>query len=313
MPMTTITIRAADSALALEEVLRRLGPDAMILSTRQNNGMVEVEASTGEEHHAARTATPAPVMTNGTQSQPRIGFRHRLHQEIARAETPAQVLPPYLPGRVILTGPPGSGRTMLAARLAAHALRAPGAAKPVLVAPRNDLLATSGRLSGWGRLMGLTPHRPVWADGLPETMAPTDQRETQIIELSDMPQPDPAALARLARLPDTAVWLVLPTGLHPAMQDRICTAMADIARLIVLTRTDILPPTADDMTLAERFGLQVALLSGGTGLLDSLHPADTHRREIPTAVALQASTQSIFIRHRRQPSEDLPNATARLF
>ena len=38
--MTRLTIRGADTAQAMDEVLRVLGPDALILSTRQHRGVV---------------------------------------------------------------------------------------------------------------------------------------------------------------------------------------------------------------------------------------------------------------------------------
>ena len=44
--MSTIVVRASDSSLAMDEVVRRLGPDAYILSTKQKNGQVEVRATT---------------------------------------------------------------------------------------------------------------------------------------------------------------------------------------------------------------------------------------------------------------------------
>ena len=44
-----IIIRAADSSLAMDEVVRQLGPDALILSTTRRNGMVEIEATLEEE------------------------------------------------------------------------------------------------------------------------------------------------------------------------------------------------------------------------------------------------------------------------
>lgn len=44
--MPTTTVRAADSAEAMDEVIARLGPDALILSTVKKNGMVEITATT---------------------------------------------------------------------------------------------------------------------------------------------------------------------------------------------------------------------------------------------------------------------------
>jgi flagellar biosynthesis GTPase FlhF len=73
--MTTITIRAADSAEALEEVMRRLGPDALILSTRQSRGMVEMVAGM------------AGIAEN-RQGPPRSNFRaelERIHPDLDEA------------------------------------------------------------------------------------------------------------------------------------------------------------------------------------------------------------------------------------
>lgn len=44
----SITIRAADSALAMEEVVRQLGPDALILSTSRKDGQFEIVAMVEE-------------------------------------------------------------------------------------------------------------------------------------------------------------------------------------------------------------------------------------------------------------------------
>lgn len=57
----SITIRAADSAQAMEEVVRRLGPDALILSSSRKDGQFEIVAMVeGEPHHEAPLA-PAPA------------------------------------------------------------------------------------------------------------------------------------------------------------------------------------------------------------------------------------------------------------
>lgn len=291
--MTTITIRAADSAEALQEVLRRLGPDAMILSTRQNRGLVEVQATTAQpKPDLTRSTTdprpPSPPPRNPPADLPAdppatVTFSFRAHldqatrQTAAAADADTALLPPALSGRVILTGPPGAGCSLLAARLAAAALRATDSAAPVLIAPRRDPLAAAGNLAGWARLMGLTPHRPVWAMDSPPNLPLPDADRLEILDLSALPMPAPEQVKTWASLPDTQIWLVLPSGLHPDLHARLCPPLQGMARLIVLTRTDLCPPTPDDLSLATRFGIPVGLLAQGTGLLNALSPAPLAR------------------------------------
>ena len=44
--MPTITVQAADSATAMDEIWEKLGPDAMIISTSKRNGRIVMEATT---------------------------------------------------------------------------------------------------------------------------------------------------------------------------------------------------------------------------------------------------------------------------
>ena len=44
--MPTITVKAADSATAMDEIWEKLGPDAMIISTSKRNGRIVMEATT---------------------------------------------------------------------------------------------------------------------------------------------------------------------------------------------------------------------------------------------------------------------------
>ena len=45
--MSTLTVKAMDSAAAMEEIVSKLGPDAVILSTTKIDGKVVMEASNG--------------------------------------------------------------------------------------------------------------------------------------------------------------------------------------------------------------------------------------------------------------------------
>lgn len=295
--MATMTIRAADSAQALDEVMRCLGPDALILSTRQHKGQVEIVA-------APAGGLPQPSLPVPEAPPAAAGFSTHLLRRLAGGQTGVQVLPPHLPGRVVLAGPPGSGRSTLAARLAAEALRTPGAARPSLIAPRPDVLVAPGRLAGYARLMGLVPHRPVWPLEGAAPLAPPAADETQIVDLSDMPSPDPARLSGLCARPDSALWLVLPTGLHPDLLDRFCGQFAGMAGHVVLTRTDLCSPTTEDLETPRRHGLPVFLLAGGTGLLDALKPG-------PDKNMTRAPADAPLVTPQAHP-EELPDASTRL-
>lgn len=52
--MPTITVTATDSAMAMDEVVRQLGSEAYILSTTQQNGLVQIKASIDPLHSAPR-------------------------------------------------------------------------------------------------------------------------------------------------------------------------------------------------------------------------------------------------------------------
>lgn len=270
--MATMTIRAADAASALDEVLRLLGPDALIVSTRQSGGLVEITAAPPGSPAVAPAPAPAadgqPPRQPAPATAPGSGFAARLR---ARMEPmPGALAVPPLPPRLILTGPPGSGTSLLAARLAAAARMARTGPQPRLIAPRTDALTPPGLLEGWARLMGLRPDRPVCPEGLAGVLPDPRPDEGQIVDLSGLPGTGPDDLRLAAAIADAQVWLVLPTGLHPSWQDRLCETWAGTADAIALTRADLCPPTDDDLALPARHGLPLALVAAGTGVLDAL-------------------------------------------
>ena len=56
--MAEITVRALDSALAMEEIQKRLGDEALIISTRRVDGKIEITASDNELEAVAKSAGP---------------------------------------------------------------------------------------------------------------------------------------------------------------------------------------------------------------------------------------------------------------
>ena len=56
--MAEITVRALDSALAMEEIQKRLGDEALIISTKRVDGKIEITASDNEVEAVAKSAGP---------------------------------------------------------------------------------------------------------------------------------------------------------------------------------------------------------------------------------------------------------------
>jgi hypothetical protein len=270
--MPVIRIRAADTASALKEVARRFGPDALILSTTQQAGFVEITLPDGDE-----------IPNTPHQSVP--------HQKPQRL--------PDLPSRLVLFGPPGAGVSMLAARLAALHLRRAPEALCQLVAPRPDLLAPASALAAHARLMGLDVVMPLWPE--PSTLDGLEEASgLQIIDLSGLGPRGREYAGLLSQQPGAECWLVLPTGLHLQAQDRIIPHLQTVAHALVLTRADICPLTLEDRALPQRFGLPIAMISQGSGLLETL--------SAPTPASVSAPTLA------SAPDEkEVKHVAARLF
>lgn len=240
--MSLIKICAADTAKALAEIERRFGEDAMIVSTSRKNGGVEI------------------IITQST--------------EIAQAPESTEVSQPdanalSLPSRLVLIGPPGAGVSMLAARLAVHWMRHNPSLNVQLIAPRPDPLAPISPLVAHARLLGLSIETPNWTTGQVAQIADTHGHRPQIVDLSGLGQDGPIHVAPLLGGPSTACWLVLPTGLHIQAQDAILQVYRPNCDALALTRADLCPLTLEDRALPYRFGLPIALIAQGAGLLDA--------------------------------------------
>lgn len=272
--MTAVTIRAETTHKAMEELLRRLGPDALILSTRHAGDGVEITALPPDAAPDAQ-----PVASNGTAPEP-ASFAAAFTREAARkapsdpvAQLARRLLPPEAlaedwPTRILIAGPPGAGKSMLAARLAARLMLADPATRPQIVAPVPAALLVEDRLRGWARLMGLTPDRPAVAQAMhlpdPTPAAP------QIVDLSDIPDQAAALTARLIETDGAELVLCLPAGLHPARTARLCHDWQAFAPTVTLTGLDLWWPEQAELAAIADAGLKLTRTAAGTGLTRAL-------------------------------------------
>ncbi len=289
--MTTITIRAPDSVTALELVQKRLGDDALILSSTWADGQVEIVASDETPVAvpppiatavAAPMPAPAPVDPAPLPVRPALGATRdaepvALPGFLLRADHP--MMPPSPFGavllrqemlttrRLVLFGPAGAGKSMAAIQ---YALLRRTAAKPE---PVEFFFIGSGSHSD-GALLAQKSH----LIGM----------ETRFCPASDLPDPTPDSVQVVvvsARTREAAMFarvacaekrgagvIVLPTGMRADILRSLATPYRQITQAAILSQPQFLPPAAADFTALSDLGIPHLWISAPDRLVNGLDP-----------------------------------------
>jgi flagellar biosynthesis protein FlhF len=237
--------QAPNIGAAMAMVRTELGPDALILGTRQTDGGVEVTAA----------VEPAPQPAAAVEHPARAamlrwhGVPDGLVEVLARADLVASLHARFAFGQLalhkgaaplLLVGPPGAGKTLTVARLATRLVLA--GQSPLVVSADGRRAGAADQLAAFTRLLGLTL---IVADE-PLTLARAlARRQDGCPVLIDMPGLDHNAPAdrttaeELVAASSGDPVLVIPTGLDPAEAGEIADGYKQFgARTLIPTRLD---------------------------------------------------------------------------
>jgi flagellar biosynthesis protein FlhF len=295
--------RAPRTAEAMDLVRATLGEEAVILGTRRVGGEVEVTAALEApdpililpDAPAAVAPSPSAAATEGSEAEagdlPAILARHNLPGPLARrllAGRGGGALPrrleaalrfaPLPDGReqpLLLAGPPGAGKTLTCAKLAARAVLA--GQRPLVVTTDTVRAGAAEQLAAFTRLLGL----PLALAAEPGTLAKAvaaHRRPGQPV-LVDTGGCDPfqaeeaRALLSLARAAAAEVVLVLPGGLDPAEAAELARGFALLGAAHLLpTRLDQARRLGSVLAAAAEAGLALTEAGVGPGATDALVP-----------------------------------------
>jgi flagellar biosynthesis protein FlhF len=241
------TFRAPTMADAMAQVRADLGAEALILNTRRSGNGVEVTAALEPEPDPDPPSPPSPerlatLTWHGVPAALHPALAHGgLADALVRALAfGALPLDPHGPP-VMLTGPPGAGKTLTAVRLATRLVMA--GAPPILITTDGKRAGAMEQLAAFTRLLRI----PLLVASQPVSLARALARRTDgapvLIDTAGADPFDPAQAEELQALATTAgahVALVLPAGLDPAEAADIAAAHAALgAASLIVTRLDL--------------------------------------------------------------------------
>ena len=270
--------RAPCMAEAMGRVRAELGLDALILATRRVADGVEITAALEpEEEDAAPLPDPARAARLAWHGVP-AGLADRLggplEEALGRtlrfvALDLALEAPPLM-----LTGPPGAGKTLTVARLATRLVMA-GAA-PLVITADGQRAGAAEQLAAFTRLLGLT----LIVASHPATLARALlRRQPGCPVLIDAPGADPFdrgqqdEIAGLAATAGAQVALVLPAGGDTSESADLAEAFARAgATVLIGTRLDLARRIGGILAAADAGKLSLAEAGIGPGAADGLAP-----------------------------------------
>jgi flagellar biosynthesis protein FlhF len=270
--------RAPTVAAAIARIRAELGVEALILGTRRVADGVEVTAAIEPDEPAPTAAAPAPALSALEYHGVPAALIRRLDgvplpralatQLRFEALALARACPP-----VLLTGPPGAGKTLTTARLATRLVMS--GSSPLVITADGRRAGATEQLAAFTRLLGIN----LVVASHPVAMAKAiARRQDGAPVLIDLPGSDPFLaqerdeLAALTSSAEACLVVVLSAGLDPAEAADLAGAYREAgASLMVATRLDLARRIGSVLAAAEA-GLAIAEAGIGPGAADGLVP-----------------------------------------
>lgn len=266
------TIRAARMADAMAMLRTELGEDAVILSTRRVAGGVELTAAQDAEDEPLMIAPEAAVTAALPPELRRHNMPPALAQRLAGAPLRTALAQefrfarlPLDPGPLLLSGPPGAGKTLSTAKLATRLVLA--GTPPLLVTADGRRAGAAEQLAAFARVLDLSLAVAATPASLAKALSRRAPGQPALVDMPGCDPFDDAAARRHAALAEAvrgASVLVLPAGLD-------AEEAAETARAFHLLGCRHLLPTRLDAArrlggvLAAAAAADLALTEAGTG------------------------------------------------
>lgn len=262
--------RAPRMAEAMAQVRATLGEEAVILATRRIAGGVEVtaalDAAAAAEPWQIPPEPPLPA-TAGPLARHNLPAALAARLAIGPLEQALEAtlgfaaLPDPAAAPLLLAGPPGAGKTLSCAKLAARAVLAGSA--PLVVTADGARAGAAEQLAAFTRVLGLSLTVAPRPASLAKVVARRQPGQAVLIDSAGCDPFDPgqaAALLDVARVAGAVLLLVLPAGLDPAEAAETARAFRALgARHLLPTRLDV----------ARRLGGVLAAAAAGLALTEA--------------------------------------------
>lgn len=191
---------------------------------------------------------------------------------------------------IMIAGPSGSGRTLVAAKIAARLMETNPESRPLLIAPRTEGYNDGQALRSLSRVLGVD-HVHADADSVPLI------NRGRGAFVFDLPA-DTKAAKRLIhdvqcenKAEDLQVILVIPAGASRLQMERLLQAYGEYKPVVLLTRMDECDLAAPEISVIAEHNAKIAWTTGTKGLVDSLTPAS------------QLTLAHAFTKHLKNPAQ----------
>lgn len=266
---------ASNATLALTAVREALGEEAVVLGTRRVAGGVEVTAALDLAEPELIEPEPEPP--------PSELARHNLGAALSTA-FPGPDLAAALEARLafealpedrplLLVGPPGAGKTLTCAKLAARAKMA--GRRPIVITADGARAGAVEQLAAFTRLLRLTLAVAAAPEALGKALSAREPGQLALVDgfgCDPFDEAQAERLARLIRAAEATPVLVLPAGLDVEESAEIARAFHQLgARHLLPTRLDMARRLGGVLSAA-CMGLALTEAGIGTQVAHGLQP-----------------------------------------